>query len=372
MAGRMRTKRAAWVVAAIFVFFALAPVARVAAVTPSTLDQVRRAHDSVVRVMAVYPLRTRADGTPEPRPRAHVASGVVIDHQGHVLTTATGLIGCIEIRVRTAGGKELTANLLGLDEATDLALLRIPTDAAPAILHAPPSSVRVGANVFAVAQSSQGVSDAAGHLTWRYDEPVCSLIQMTTPIRPGNSGGAVVDEQGRLVGMLIGNLAEVHAADSLVAVGNARGSAFAVPIDDLVPLMADLARYGGVPRGFLGVSIQQGMVDDPEHPSTPAVMGVAVTDVLANGPAWKAGIRAGDLVVAVNGQQVNSPDDFMARIMALRPGTATDLMWIRSDKEHHARVSLTATPDSVLANRLEAAGASPRARAQERTEAEQH
>src|SRR5215831_4744123 len=123
------------------------------------------------------------------------------------------------------------------------------------------------------------------------------------PVHPGNSGGAVVDEQGRLVGVLIGNLAEVDAADSLAAVGNARGSAFAVPIDDLVPLMNDLARYGGVPRGFLGVSIQQGMVDDPEHPSTPAVMGVAVTDVLNNGPAWKAGIRAGDLVVAVNGQQ---------------------------------------------------------------------
>jgi len=372
MAGRMRTRKAAYVMAALFVLFALAPVARVAAVTPTTADQVRRAHDSVVRVMAIYPLRHREDGTPEPRPRAHVASGVVVDHQGHVLTTATGLIGCIEIRVRTAGGKELTANLLGLDEATDLALLRIPADAAPAIPHAPPSSVRVGAPVFAVAQSSQGVSDAPGQVTWRYDEPVRSLIQMTTAIRPGNSGGALVDEQGRLVGVLIGNLAEVHAADSLAAVGSARGSAFAVPIDDVVPLMADLARYGGVPRGFLGVSIQQGMVDDPEHPSTPAVMGVAVTDVLNNGPAWKAGIRAGDLVVAVDGQQVNTPDDFMARIMALRPGTATDVMWIRSDKEHHARVSLTATPDSVLANRLEAAGASPRARAQEPTEAEQH
>jgi S1-C subfamily serine protease len=233
--------------------------------------------------------------------------------------------------------------------------------------------VRVGAPVYAIAQwYGREVREAPGQLTWRYDEPLRSLIQMTTPMHPGNSGGAVVDEQGRLVGVLIGNLAEVHATDSLAALGSERGSAFAVPVDDLIPLMNDLARFGGVPRGFLGVSIQQGLVSDPEHPSTPAVLGVSITDVLPNGPAWKAGIRAGDLVVAVDGQQVNSPDELIGHIMALRPGTATDLLWIRSDKEHRARVALTATPDSVLASRLEAAGAAARQHAQGRTEAEQH
>src|SRR4029077_4038855 len=84
------------------------------------------------------------------------------------------------------------------------------------------------------------VREAPGQLTWRYDEPLRSLIQMTTPMHPGNSGGAVVDEQGRLVGVLIGNLAEVHATDSLAALGSERGSAFAVPVDDLIPLMNDL------------------------------------------------------------------------------------------------------------------------------------
>jgi S1-C subfamily serine protease len=136
--------------------------------------------------------------------------------------------------------------------------------------------------------------------------------------------------------------------------------------------MNDLARYGGVPRGFLGVSIQQGLVKDPDHPGTPAAIGVSITDVLPDGPAWKAGIRPGDLVVAVDGQQVNSPDELIGRIMALQPGKATDLLWIRSDKEHRARVALTATPDSVLASRVAAAGAAAREHAQGRTEAEQH
>jgi S1-C subfamily serine protease len=113
-------------------------------------------------------------------------------------------------------------------------------------------------------------------------------------------------------------------------------------------------------------------VKDPAHPETPAAIGVAITDVLPDGPAWRAGIRPGDLVVAVDGQQVNSPDELIGRIMALSPGTATDLLWIRSDKEHRARVALTATPDSVLASRLEAAGAAAQVKAQGRTEAAQH
>jgi S1-C subfamily serine protease len=372
MAGRPRTGTGR-IAAALLVLFAFASAARAAAVSTPVNQTLRRVHDSVVRVMAIYPVRAAENGGPEPRPRAHVASGVVMDSDGHVLTTASGLAGCIEIRVHGADGRDWTANLVGLDPATDLALLRIPPGSAPAIARAPSSSMRVGAPVVAVAQwFGREVREETGQVTWRYDEPLRSLIQMTTPIHPGNSGGAVVDEQGRLVGVLVGNLAEVHATDSLAALGSSRGTAFAVPVDDLVPLMNDLAHYGGVPRGFLGVSIQQGLVSDPEHPSTPAVIGVAITDVLPNGPAWKAGIRPGDLVVAVDGQQVNSPDELVGRIMALQPGTATDLLWIRSDKEHRARVALTATPDSVLASRLEAAGAAAREHAQGRTEAEQH
>ena len=349
----------------------LAPFA-LGAAAPARFDAaLRRAGDSVVRVVALHPVRAEVEGGVPPRPRAHVASGVVMDREGHVLTTATGLVGCIEIRVRTASGREVTANLLGLDPTTDLALLRIPVGTAPAILRAPASAAGVGSPVFAVAQSyGQKPSQEMGRITWRYDEPLRSLLQMTTELHPGNSGGAAVDGEGRLVGVLIGGLAQVHAADSLARVGSERGGAFAVPVNDLVLVMNDLKRYGGVPRGFLGVNIQQGLVEDPGHPGAPAVMGVTISEVVANGPAWKAGIRSGDLVVAVNGQQVNSPDELMGRIMALRPGASPELLWIRADREYHARVSLVATPDSVLAERLEAAGAAARARAQGRPETE--
>jgi S1-C subfamily serine protease len=342
----------------------LAPLAWSAPVPARFEAALAKARASVVRVVALHPVRNEVDGTVAAKPRAHVASGVVMDRDGRILTTATGIVGCIEIRVRTASGRELPANLLGLDPTTDLALLRIPAGSAPPFARAPATAAGVGSPVFAVA-FGKAPSQEMGTIRWRYDEPLRSLLQMTTEIHPGNSGGAAVDAQGRLVGVLVGGLAEVHAADSLQREANERGGTFAIPVNDAVLVMNDLQRYGGVPRGFLGVSIQQGLVEDPGHPGAPAVMGVTLSEVVSNGPAWKAGMRSGDLVVAVNGQQVNSPDELMARIMAQRPGTSAELLWIRSDKEFRAKVSLTATPDSVLASQLEAAGAAARARAQQ-------
>src|SRR5215471_14486747 len=239
MADKQRT-RAGRITAALLVLSAWAPVAFAAVATAPVNDMLRRVQVSIVRVMAIYPVRNAENGAPEAKPRAHVASGVVMDAQGHILTTASGLAGCIEIRVHTADGRDWTASIVGLDPATDLALLSIPAGSAPAIARAPSSSVRVGAPVYAVAEwYGREVREESGQLTWRYDEPLRSLIQMTTRMHPGNSGGAVVDEQGRLVGVIIGNLADVHATDNDAELGNERGTAFAVPVDDIVPLMND-------------------------------------------------------------------------------------------------------------------------------------
>jgi S1-C subfamily serine protease len=175
----------------------------------------------------------------------------------------------------------------------------------------------------------------------------------------------VVDERGRLLGLLIGGLGEVSAADSVVATASARGSAFAVPIDDLGPLVEEMLLYGGVRRGFLGVTIQQGLIEDPEHPGAPAMIGVQVADVLPGGPAWRAGLRPGDLVVAIDSVQVNSPDELMRRVTTKRPGTSAELLWVRSDQEFRATVALGSTPDSVIAATLESATRASGARGQD-------
>jgi len=329
---------------------------------------IRRVRRSVVRVLAVHPRiepEDAAAGVPARR-RAQVASGVVVDDQGHLVTTARAVAGCIAIQIRTSDGREVAGNLLGLDPVTDLALVRIPPGLVPPLPLAPASAVRVGARVITVAQSYGSLpTQDVGRITWRYDEPRASLIQLSNVIYPGNSGGAAVDERGRLLGVVIGGLGEIEAADSLAASASARGNTFAVPAGDLRELVDEMRRFGGVRRGFLGVSIQQGLIEDPEHPGAPAALGVQVSEVVAGGPAWQAGLRAGDLVVAVDGAQVNSPDELMRRITTMSPGSAAELLWLRGDAEHRARVRLGATPDSVIAATLESARAPGGARRQE-------
>jgi S1-C subfamily serine protease len=339
------------------------------AALPAELDPIiRRVRQSVVRVLAIHPRiepEDQALGEPARR-RAQVASGVMLDGQGHLVTTARAVAGCIAIQVRTPDGREVAGNLLGLDPVTDLALVRIPAGLVPPLPLAPAGTVQIGARVITVAQSYGSLpTQDVGRITWRYDEPRASLIQLTNVIYPGNSGGAAVDERGRLLGVVVGGLGDVQAADSLAASASARGSTFAVPVGDLVTLVDEMRRFGGVRRGFLGVSIQQGLIEDPEHPDAPAAIGVQVSDVVAGGPAWQAGLRPGDLVVAVNGVEVNSPDELMRRITTMSPGTAAELLWLRADQEHRARVLLGSTPDSVIAATLESARAPSGARRQE-------
>lgn len=335
---------------------------------------IQRAQRSIVRVLAIDPVTESAGSgvaSSPARPRAHVASGVVIDREGHLLTTANTVGGCIAIRVRTPDGREVAGNLVGLDPATDLALVRIPPGLVPPIPFAPAATVEVGAQVITVAQSYGSLPTRdIGRVTWRYHEPTRSLIQMSNVVYPGNSGGAALDARGRLMGVVIGGLGEVHAADTLAQRASARGHSFAVPVDELVTLVDELRRFGGVHRGFLGVTVSQGLIDDPEHPNDPARIGVTVSEVIPGGPAWQAGLRDGDLVVAVNGQQVNSPDELMRRVTGLRPGSAAELLWLRSEVEHTARVRMGATPDSVIAASLQASVPTSSRMSREEIEAE--
>jgi S1-C subfamily serine protease len=321
--------------------------------SPETGAKTLAAHDvalergrrSLVRVIAMHAAVQSAG-----RGVAQVASGVVIDTQGHVLTTAGAVSGAVAVRVRTPNGRDVDAEIVGVDPATDLALVRIPSGLVEPIALAPASAVAVGATVLTVARSYGALpTQDVGRITWRYDEPMRSLIQMSNGIYPGNPGGAVLDPRGRLVGVLIGGLGEVQAAAEVVREAGGRGPSFAIPIDDLAMLIDDLRRYGEVRRGFLGISIRQGLIEDPVRPGDPARLGVEVSDVVPGGPAWQAGVRAGDLVIAAEGKPLNSPDELIRHIAGLRPGSTTELLWLRGDVEHRARLSLASTPDSIVA-----------------------
>jgi S1-C subfamily serine protease len=325
---------------------------RLAQVEPADHEAVVvAARASLVRVVAVRPLGTPPSGESvigSFRPRARVASGVVIDSQGHLLTSARTVYGASELVVRTPEGREVPGELLGLDGHTGLALVRIPPNLVRPIAMAPQSSLAQGSTVITMGHTYGSVpSQDVGQITWYYEDPLRSLIQMTNSILPGHSGGAVIDSQGRLAGVIIGELATDLQTGDTLREASSRGSSFAIPVTVLPALVRELKEHGRVRRGYLGVRIVQGQIIDPARPDEPFEVGVSVTEVLQGGPAWNAGLRAGDLVVAVDDEPVNSPDELLRLVAGQSSGSSAKFVWVRGDVRHEAQVQLGVTPDSL-------------------------
>jgi S1-C subfamily serine protease len=188
---------------------------------------------------------------------------------------------------------------------------------------------------------------STGEISWHYQDPLRTLIQMTNALLPGHSGGAAIDIEGRLVGVIIGELATDMQTGDTLREASSRGSSFAIPVSVLPALIAELRDYGRVRRGYLGVRIEQGKIIDPARPDEPFKVGVSVTEVLQGGPAWNAGLRAGDLVVALDDEPVNSPDELMQLVAGQPSGSSAKFVWVRGDVRHEARVKLGVTPDSL-------------------------
>jgi serine protease Do len=295
-----------------------------------------------------------------------MATGFAYDDRGLVVTNATAVVGCRDIRVYSAQHREARAQLVGVDLLTGVGLLRVPRGFAPPLPRAPAAEAREGAFVFTVGYAQgPAPSHASGRITWRYDAAPRGLLQMTNPVVPGNAGGAAVDREGRLVGLIVGELGKLEAGDDALFEAERRGRSFAMPVDHLEPLVAELERYGKSPRGYLGVRIEQGRVLDPERPGDPFEVGVAITEVFPDGPAWRAGLRAGDLVVAVDGEPMSGPEQLMQEVQRRHAGDALQLVWVRDELRHEARVWLGAPPDSLLLSIFESVRAAARTRALE-------
>jgi S1-C subfamily serine protease len=335
---------------------------RSAAVETVTADAAfREAARSVVCVVGLRP----ADGSvPNSTPSWTMASGLVYDDAGHVVTNATAITGCREIRVYAANRSEALARVIGVDPFTGLGVLQIEPGFAPPLRRGDPTRIREGEFVLTLGFTQGFVPvSRTGRITWRYGSPARSLFQMTNVVQPGNAGGAAVDREGRLLGLIVGELGTVDAEESYSRRATERGRAFAVPVDELDELVSEIVRTGGTTRGYLGVRIEQGRVVDPMRPDEPFEVGVSITEVLPEGPAWQAGLRPGDLVVAIDGEPVNSPEELMEEVQRRPVGSDILLVWVRSEERHEARVALANAPDSLLLSIFESIRAATRSRA---------
>ncbi|MDQ8179839.1 Do family serine endopeptidase [Pelagicoccus sp. SDUM812005] len=270
-------------------------------------------------------------------PQFGLGSGVIVSGNGYIITNNHVISKADEIKVQLDSQRIYDAVLVGTDPSTDIAVLKIETAIdLPYIKLADSDKIEVGDVVFAIGNPlgvGKTVTMGIVSATKRQEMGVIdggfeNFIQTDAPINSGNSGGALVDAKGRLIG--INTLIQTDGAST----GNI-GIGFAVPVNLAYSVMRDLVETGAVSRGFLGVGIEGLDEDKAEFFGVDSLNGALVNQVNPNTPAAEAGIKAGDVIVELDGAPVDSPSDLRIRIAARKPGDTVSLVLIR-DKAREA------------------------------------
>jgi Do/DeqQ family serine protease len=271
-----------------------------------------------------------------------LGSGVIVSADGYILTNNHVVEGMDEIEVATNDGRKFNARIVGTDPESDLAVLRISAGAAlPAITFAAPESLRVGdvvlaiGNPFGVGQTvTHGIVSALGrsHLGINTYE---NFIQTDAAINPGNSGGALVDANGNLVG--------INTAIFSRSGGN-QGIGFAIPVSISKSVMEQIIKAGSVTRGWIGVEVQEITPELAESFRLPATQGALIAGVMRGSPADRAGIRPGDVLVAVAGKPVKDPQIMLDLIAGLTPGATAKFSMRRQAKDFDVDVNIGRRP----------------------------
>ncbi|MBA3936496.1 MAG: DegQ family serine endoprotease [Planctomycetes bacterium] len=259
-----------------------------------------------------------------------LGSGVVVSADGYILTNNHVVEGADTVKVTFAGSHaEYDAKVVGADAKTDLAVLKIDAGhTLPAIAIGDSAKAEVGdlvlaiGNPFGVGQTvTMGIISARGRGVGLADYE--DFLQTDASINPGNSGGALVDAKGRLIGI---NTAILSPSGGNLGIG------FAVPINLAHEIMTSIISKGGVTRGYLGLMIQPVDDDLAKALKLPNDEGALVGDAVADGPAAKAGIKAGDVVVSFNGTAIDEPRHLRLLAAQTAPGTKAKLGIVRDGK----------------------------------------
>jgi serine protease Do len=258
-----------------------------------------------------------------------LGSGVIVSADGYILTANHVVEGADEIKVALAnGGQEFTAKVIGADAPTDVAVLKIDGKNLPIITMADSDKLEVGdvvlaiGNPFGVGQTvTMGIVSGTGRTALginQYED----FIQTDAAINPGNSGGALVDADGRLIGINTAIFSES---------GGYQGVGFAVPANLARSVMERLIKYGKVTRGYLGVDIQSLSPELAQEFSLPDQSGALVTDVEAGTPAAKAGLQDGDVIRQVDGKKISDSQQLRLMISQTAPGTKVNVTILRAE-----------------------------------------
>lgn len=263
------------------------------------------------------------------QPAANLGSGVIVSPEGYILTNQHVVDGADQIEIALSDGRTTTAKVIGVDPETDLAVLKIDLPNLPVITLGRMNQTRVGdvvlaiGNPFGVGQTvTMGIVSALGrnHLGINTFE---NFIQTDAPINPGNSGGALVDVNGNLLGI---NTAIYSRS------GGSLGIGFAIPVSTARSVLESIITTGTVTRGWIGVEPQDVTPEIAESFGLDQKSGAIVAGVLRDGPADKAGIKPGDILLSVNGEEITDTTRLLNVIAQIKPGTDAKVHLVRKNR----------------------------------------
>lgn len=283
----------------------------------------------------------RLDNRPQQR-ASGLGSGVVVSPEGYILTNNHVIEAADEIEVALNDGRKLPARIVGRDPESDLAVLQVkPEGKLHAITFGHTEQLSVGdvvlaiGNPFGVGQTvTMGIVSALGrsHLGINTFE---DFIQTDAAINPGNSGGALVDAAGNLVGIN----AAIYSRS-----GGSLGIGFAIPVSLARNVMEQIIQNGSVTRGWIGVEVQAITPELAESFSLPSSGGTLISGVMRGSPADRAGVKPGDVLLAVEGRKVNDPQAMLEAIAALAPGRKAGFELRRGKEKFDVRVEIGRRP----------------------------
>ncbi len=286
------------------------------------------------------------DNHPSTRKEQSLGSGVIVSPDGYILTANHVVSGADEIKVALGDDdrKKFTAKVIGTDPQTDVAILKIEATGLPAITLADSDQLEIGdvvlaiGNPFGVGQTvTMGIVSALGRSGLGFNGYE-DFIQTDAAINPGNSGGALVDAEGRLVGI---NTAIISRS------GGNQGIGFAVPVNMARHSMDRLISGGKVTRGFLGVSPQDVTPGLAQAFNLPNQNGALVGGVVTNSPAEKAGIKSGDVIIAFNGKDVMDAHGLLLMVADCAPGSRATVKLIHQGQQKTVTVTLAERPGEM-------------------------
>jgi len=326
---------------------------RPAVVMRSFADAVARAAPAVVNIYTARVVTERTQTAPlnelfgdfwpsyRQRVERSLGSGVIVNATGTIITNQHVIAGAESIRVQLSDGRIAGATIVGQDPDTDIAILDLKIGKLPVMPMGRSDTLRVGDIVLAIGNPyglSQTVTQGIVSATGRGQLGLATFenfIQTDAAINLGNSGGALIDADGDLVGI---NTAVLNRTS-----GGPEGIGFAIPVNLVRGVMEQILAHGHVVRGWLGF-VPQDLSDEQARQLGIVDGGVTVVNILVNSPAFQAGVRPGDLITGLSGEAVRSAQDLVSRIAAVKPGVEVELEGRHARRPYKLKLKVSERP----------------------------